>query len=331
MFPILDYKKIEAEARWSGHRPLTTTVLVEGGPAMAGSSITSQGMSNQHGRSKNLAKKYRLIGFIRDSLLEISNKDEKIAIEKLRKIVKNDNINCFHDIECLDVGIIRKTLDMVDDMVNNWHEEKAWEEEDKKIDEYIKKLYKERDGQDKKDEDEKDAYFLDMDYNKQKQNDNDIYILFRRKMLKKSRVNAIRSYNWRRRVLRRDGKCYFCNTTIDKRLDAHHIRRKKLYPKMRYLISNGMSLCRRCHNRIRNREEMYAPLLENAIRSHNNIRFYLEPGIKLEDIHESFVVWTPDAERRRIAVSRKRPAINAREGGATASEFSPVTPQMVDS
>lgn len=51
---------------------------------------------------------------------------------------------------------------------------------------------------------------------------------------------------WRNKVLERDGhKCVWCGSTQD--LEADHIKPKSLYPKLRYDVSNGRTLCWSCH------------------------------------------------------------------------------------
>jgi len=55
-------------------------------------------------------------------------------------------------------------------------------------------------------------------------------------------------YNeWRKMVYRRDGwKCQICDYR-GKLLVAHHIRTWKAFPKERFDIENGITLCRGCH------------------------------------------------------------------------------------
>lgn len=52
---------------------------------------------------------------------------------------------------------------------------------------------------------------------------------------------------WRNKVLKRDyHTCQHCGETHAK-IDAHHIKSYKDYPKLRYKVSNGLTLCRACH------------------------------------------------------------------------------------
>ena len=50
---------------------------------------------------------------------------------------------------------------------------------------------------------------------------------------------------WARKVIDRDnGCCVICGETRD--LDAHHLISKTV-PELKYRLSNGVTLCRRCH------------------------------------------------------------------------------------
>jgi hypothetical protein len=64
---------------------------------------------------------------------------------------------------------------------------------------------------------------------------------------------------WRGTVFKRDRwKCRMpgCKGG-DKRLNAHHIKRWGSAPTLRYLLSNGITLCRTCHEQIRGKEEEF--------------------------------------------------------------------------
>lgn len=50
---------------------------------------------------------------------------------------------------------------------------------------------------------------------------------------------------WRARVIRRDSKCVICNAL--KGRNAHHINSGSYFPKERFDIENGITLCRTCH------------------------------------------------------------------------------------
>ena len=56
---------------------------------------------------------------------------------------------------------------------------------------------------------------------------------------------------WRLAVFRRDGfKCRWCKRGGKRvRLEADHILPKSTHPKLMYTVSNGRTLCRRCHRK----------------------------------------------------------------------------------
>jgi len=58
--------------------------------------------------------------------------------------------------------------------------------------------------------------------------------------------------NWRKAVFQRDNyACQVCHNRSEKGkrvyLMAHHIKDWKHYPKLRFIVSNGITLCRKCH------------------------------------------------------------------------------------
>lgn len=54
-------------------------------------------------------------------------------------------------------------------------------------------------------------------------------------------------YLWRYKVFERDGfRCQNCGAE-DVELNAHHIKSWKNYPDLRFVISNGVTWCKRCH------------------------------------------------------------------------------------
>lgn len=51
---------------------------------------------------------------------------------------------------------------------------------------------------------------------------------------------------WRNEVYKRDNYCCVkCKSKI--KINAHHIKSWKYYPELRYEISNGVTLCEKCH------------------------------------------------------------------------------------
>lgn len=58
---------------------------------------------------------------------------------------------------------------------------------------------------------------------------------------------------WQRKVFNRDGfRCVWCGG--NERLEADHIKRWSTHPKLRYKLSNGRTLCMKCHNKTRNKK-----------------------------------------------------------------------------
>ena len=53
---------------------------------------------------------------------------------------------------------------------------------------------------------------------------------------------------WKKAVLERDGyKCQHCGEEND--LHVHHIKSFSKYPELRYEVSNGITLCKKCHKK----------------------------------------------------------------------------------
>ena len=76
---------------------------------------------------------------------------------------------------------------------------------------------------------------------------------------------------WRRRVYSRDGwKCQmpYCPRT-SKKLEAHHIKRWANFPSLRYVVTNGITLCKFCHDRIGGCEEEFEGLFMSLVTPGN--------------------------------------------------------------
>ena len=65
----------------------------------------------------------------------------------------------------------------------------------------------------------------------------------------RNRRNVVKQRAWSRAVLKRDGfRCQTCGGREN--LHAHHIRPFSVYPRLRYAISNGKTLCLACHSAV---------------------------------------------------------------------------------
>lgn len=51
----------------------------------------------------------------------------------------------------------------------------------------------------------------------------------------------------------------------DKKLNAHHIKRWASNPTLRFVLANGITLCRTCHERVRGVEEDYEALFSGLV------------------------------------------------------------------
>ena len=74
---------------------------------------------------------------------------------------------------------------------------------------------------------------------------------------------------WRMRVYVRDGfLCQMCGVKGCRAtpLQAHHIMPYKTFPDLRLLASNGISLCKPCHQKIKNKELQYADYFKSIIK-----------------------------------------------------------------
>jgi 5-methylcytosine-specific restriction endonuclease McrA len=59
---------------------------------------------------------------------------------------------------------------------------------------------------------------------------------------------------------RDDNKCQFPGCNSKSKLEVHHIKKWASHPSMRYDVTNGITLCKKCHNMVKNNEEVYESL-----------------------------------------------------------------------
>lgn len=86
----------------------------------------------------------------------------------------------------------------------------------------------------------------------------------------------MRDYNdpeykkFRNKVRQRDhNKCRWPGCGTSKKLQVHHIRKWHDFPTLRYAQSNGITLCRRHHDIVKNNEESYAPLFIRIVNENH--------------------------------------------------------------
>jgi len=99
---------------------------------------------------------------------------------------------------------------------------------------------------------------------------------------------------WRVRVIRRDKVCQVCGSR--KNRQAHHINHASYFPKQRFDVNNGITLCASCHSQFHNnfknntREKCTVHDLDNFM----DLVHYIE---KIT-IDRATICWPKQARRR---------------------------------
>ena len=76
---------------------------------------------------------------------------------------------------------------------------------------------------------------------------------------------------WRLNVYKRDKfTCQWPHCTFKKGLHAHHIYKWADFPALRFVLDNGISLCKIHHKMITNQEEIYAPIFSKILANKKN-------------------------------------------------------------
>lgn len=71
---------------------------------------------------------------------------------------------------------------------------------------------------------------------------------------------------FRKQVLKRDKKrCMMPGCGAKQKLQVHHIKKWSRASSLRYEISNGITLCKNCHNSITGKEHHYETLFREII------------------------------------------------------------------
>ena len=105
-------------------------------------------------------------------------------------------------------------------------------------------------------------------YNKYSRGENHSHWIKDRTKLK-SEIRTLRysdeMKNWRTSVFKRDDfTCKMCGKKGGY-LQAHHIRLFATYPDLRFVVGNGVTLCKGCHKVVTNKEEQYIEFFENVL------------------------------------------------------------------
>jgi hypothetical protein len=75
---------------------------------------------------------------------------------------------------------------------------------------------------------------------------------------------------WRNLVYKRDGfKCQWPDCIMKQKLNAHHIKNWAQFPGLRFVVENGLTLCRYHHDMIKGMEEIYAPTFMRMVATKN--------------------------------------------------------------
>lgn len=77
--------------------------------------------------------------------------------------------------------------------------------------------------------------------------------------------NSLEYAEWRSAVFTRDAFTCLCCKDVGGRLTAHHIKPFSTHPDFRLEVTNGITLCWRCHRGIRGKELEYEPIFQAVI------------------------------------------------------------------
>jgi len=72
---------------------------------------------------------------------------------------------------------------------------------------------------------------------------------------------------FRQAVRKRDKGCRWPGCKCKKKIQVHHIMKWYDYPTLRYVVTNGICLCKKHHNLTRGKEMIYAPMFMRIINA----------------------------------------------------------------
>ena len=70
---------------------------------------------------------------------------------------------------------------------------------------------------------------------------------------------------WRKAVIQRDKYCKYPGCKKRRSLQAHHIIPWSRAALLRFCVSNGITLCWDCHNKIRGKEHLYVEMFKTIL------------------------------------------------------------------
>lgn len=94
------------------------------------------------------------------------------------------------------------------------------------------------------------------------------WIKDRSKVVSQDERNGFKYLKWRKAVIVRDNyKCRLEDEYCDESLEVHHILSWREYPRLRYKLNNGITLCHAHHPRIRREEKKLISVFKNLINN----------------------------------------------------------------
>lgn len=76
--------------------------------------------------------------------------------------------------------------------------------------------------------------------------------------------------------------------THTKRLQAHHIKPWAMYPSLRYNVANGITLCRYCHDIVKDSEADYEVLFTQLIETKDKKDLFLQARFEARKLYDLY-------------------------------------------